>query len=91
MHLRLFRRKKTLKMAATGSTINSDSHAKPKSRTAVNGRFAFEDLREITPETLEFGIGAPSFAMMAKLKPLLAEATKQRMVRYICTLLVIYC
>jgi hypothetical protein len=37
-------------------------------------------LREITPDTLEFGIGAPSFAMMAKLKPLLAEATKQRMV-----------
>ncbi len=67
-------------MAATRSTISSDSHTKPKRRTAVNGRFAFEDLREITPDTLEFGIGAPSFAMMAKLKPLLAEATKQRMV-----------
>lgn len=55
-------------------------NAKPKPRTAVNGRFAFEDLREIVPGSLEFGIGAPTFEMMAKLKPLLIEATKQRMV-----------
>ena len=66
------------KMAAAGRTINSEK--KPKPRTAVNGRFGFEDLRELIPGTIEFGIGAPSFSMLAKLKPLLAEATKQRMV-----------
>ena len=57
-----------------------DSERLPKPRTAVNGRFGFEDLREIIPDTIEFGIGAPSFSMMAKLKPLLTEATRQRMV-----------
>ena len=51
-----------------------------KPRTARNGRFGFEDLCEIMPDILEFGIGAPSLNLMAKLKPYLVEATKQRMV-----------
>ena len=61
-------------------TRSAASGLKPKSRTATNGRSGFEDLREMHSDDLEFGIGAPSLEMLSKLKPLLAEATKLRMV-----------
>ena len=67
-------------MAAKGSEVNSGFHSKLKPKTAVNGRCGFEDLGVIVPNTLNFSMGALPHAMMAKLKPLLVEATKQRMV-----------
>jgi hypothetical protein len=64
--------------ATSGSEVNSDT--KPKARTAVNGRCLFDDLGILEPDVFNFSMGAPSFTMMARLKPLFVEATKQRMV-----------
>ena len=65
-------------MAAIASEINSISHLKPKPKTAVNGRCQFEDYGVAVP--YDFAKGALSSAIMAKLRPLLAEATRVRMV-----------
>ncbi|XP_028407687.1 uncharacterized protein LOC114530281 [Dendronephthya gigantea] len=57
----------------------ADSSTKETSRMGINARNQFENDGVLKPGVVAFGIGAPSFAMMAKLKPLLAEATKQRL------------
>lgn len=60
----------------------ANSSAKQTSRTGINARNLFENIEVLKPGVVAFGMGAPSPAMMAKLKPLLAEATKQRLVSF---------
>ncbi|XP_028407681.1 uncharacterized protein LOC114530278 [Dendronephthya gigantea] len=57
----------------------ADSRTEETSRMGINARNLFESIGVLKPGVTAFGMGAPSFEMMAKLKPLLAEATKQRL------------
>ena len=68
-------------MAAIGSEVNSIFHLKPKPKTVVNGRCQFEDFGMAVPNTFDFSRGTPPFATMAKLRPMLAEATRLRILR----------
>ena len=70
---------------------SSESYTNPKPKTAVNGRSEYEHIlgTETLTSNYHFSFGAPSSAIMAKLRPLLTEATKQCMVRFLKTFTVL--
>ena len=72
---------------------SSESYTNPKPKTAINGRSKYEDIlgTETLTNNYHFSFGAPSSAMMAKLRPLLTEATKQCMVRFKLSLYYLLC